>query len=141
MGGLAVIAYEDWKEKRIPNRWLVYLAGIRMTLFVAEAILYPVMLVENLKFTLFGGFFSGLVLFFAYVISRHEIGLGDVKLFAVIGLYLGFSVTYFVILLSLIIAAIYGGYHLITKRLKPKDEIAFGPFVAIGTVIILGLGF
>lgn len=141
MGGLILIAYEDMKEKRIPNRWLLYLTGIRVMLFVIETILYPTMLIENMKFTCWGGVVSGLVLFLAYVISRHEIGLGDVKLFVVIGLYLGVSVTYFVMLLSLIIAAVYGGFNLIVKRLNAKDEIAFGPFVAIGTVIILGLGF
>lgn len=141
MAGLILIAWEDAREKRIPNRWLIYLTGMRGILIVVEAILYPSAIADNLKFTLFGGIASFLVLFMAYVISRHEIGFGDVKLFTVIGVYLGMSTTYFALLLSLIIAAFYGGAKLIRKRMGAKDEIAFGPFVAAGTIIILGLGF
>lgn len=141
MGGLVLIAYEDWREKRIPNRWLVYLLGIRAVLFAAESLLYPSACMDNIRFTLSGGICSGAVLFLAYVISRHEIGIGDVKLFIVMGLYLGVGVTYFALLLSLILAAVYSIFHLLTGRLKAKDEIAFGPYVAIGPMIILGLGF
>lgn len=141
MGGLLPIAYEDYKEKRIPNRWLLYLIMLRGVLLIVESCLYPAAIRDNLLFTLGGGILSGIVMFLAYVLSRHQIGLGDVKLFVVIGLYLGAAVTYFVILTSLIVAAIYGGINLLRKRLGAKDEIAFGPFVFIGTIIIIALGF
>lgn len=140
-GGLVPIAYEDYREKRIPNRWLIYLAGLRAVLFVIECCLYPAAAWDNVLFTLGGGLISGIVLLIAYFISRHQIGLGDVKLFAVIGLYLGAAVTYFVILASLLVAAIYGAVNLLRKKLGAKDEIAFGPFILIGTILIIALGF
>lgn len=141
MGALVLIGYEDFKEKKIPNKWLLILAGIRGILIAAEAVVYPAFIWDNIKFTISGAAAGGILLFFAYVISRHGIGSGDVKLFAVMGLYLGAGLTYIVILASLVIAACYGIVKVALKRLKVKDEIAFAPFAAIGTVIILGLGF
>lgn len=141
MGALVIIGYEDYKEKKILNKWLLVLAGIRGILLIAEAVLYPAFIWENVRFTLSGAAAGGILLFFAYVISRHGIGLGDVKLFAVMGLYLGAGLTYIVMLASLVIAACYGVGKVASKRLNVKDEIAFAPFAAMGTVIILGLGF
>lgn len=141
MGALVIIGYEDFKEKKIPNKWLLVLAGIRGILLAAEAVLYPAFIWDNIKFTLSGAAAGGILLFFAYVISRHGIGLGDVKLFAVMGLYLGAGLIYLVILAALVTAACYGVVKVALKRLKVKDEIAFAPFAAIGTIIILGLGF
>ena len=141
MGGLVPIAYEDYREQKIPNRWLFVLAAIRGALFAAEALLYPSAAYENLKFTLFGAAAGGILLFVAYVISRHGIGMGDVKLFAVIGMYLGAELTYIVIIASLLIAAVYAMAKVVAKKLQVKDEIAFAPFIAIGTILILGLGF
>lgn len=141
LGGLVPIAYEDTKEKRIPNRWLLYLCGLRLLLFGAESFLYPSAIVENLKFTLSGGAVCGVLLLLACIISRQQIGMGDVKLFAVIGLYLGTGVTYCVLLASLILAAVYTGVKLLRKKIGKKDEIAFGPFIMIGTLLITALGF
>lgn len=141
MGALIPIGYRDYKEKTIPNRYLAVLAGIRGILWIAESLLYPAFIWENVKFILFGAAVGGVVLFFAYVATRHGIGLGDVKLFTVIGMYIGSQRTYLVLMASLIFAACYGIAKVVRKRLKVKDEIAFAPFAAMGTIVVLGLGF
>ena len=43
-------------------------------------------------------------------------------------------------LLSLILSALYGGIQVIRKKKSMKDEIAFGPFLAVGTLIVLLIG-
>lgn len=141
MGALIPIGYRDYKEKTIPNRYLEVLAGIRGVLLIAELFAYPSVILDNIKFLLFGALIGGGVLLLTYVVTRHGIGPGDVKLFAVIGMYIGAQRTYAVILASLLFAAGYGVAKVVRKRLKVKDEIAFAPFTAIGTIIILGLGF
>ena len=141
MGALVPIGYRDHKDRIIPNRWLLCLAGIRITLFAVESACYPSFIVANVKLILGGAAAGGLILFAAYVISRHGIGPGDIKLFIVIGTYIGSQRTYIVILASLLIAACYSVVKIIRKRLNVKDEIAFAPFIAVGTTIILGLGF
>ncbi len=134
------IALRDAREKIIPNRWLVYLLMIRVMLFTAEAVCFPDLWLENIRFTLSGGLVSGLIFFMAYVISRHAIGMGDVKLFAVIGMCLGIKTTYLVMIVSLILSAIYGGCMVMGKKKSMKDEIAFGPFAAAGTLLIMLIG-
>jgi len=134
------IAWKDAREKRIPNRWLAYILACRMVLFIAEILCFPDMWLENIAFTLFGGAISGAVFFVAYVLSRHAIGMGDVKLFAVIGLCLGFRTTYLVMIMSLVFSALYGVGMVLRKKKGMKDEIAFGPFIAAGTFITLLIG-
>ena len=139
--GLVPIAYRDWKTQIIPNRWLLYLIAIRVMLLIVECFSYPDAILDNIIFIFIGFFVSGAVMFMAYVISRHEIGMGDVKLFMVTGMYLGLSLNYIVLLASLIFSAIYGGIKLVKKDLKSKDAIPFAPFVLLGAVLCLGLGF
>ncbi|MDE6202863.1 MAG: A24 family peptidase [Lachnospiraceae bacterium] len=134
------IALRDAKEKIIPNRWLVYILIIRAVLFMAEIVCFPSLWLENIRFTLAGGAVSGIIFFMAYVVSRHAIGMGDVKLFAVIGMCLGIKTTYLVMIVSLILSAIYGGCMVLGKKKNMKDEIAFGPFAAAGTFLVLLIG-
>lgn len=134
------IARKDAREKIIPNRWLAYILVCRIILFAAEIVCFPDLWLENVTFILFGGAISGAVFLVAYVISRHAIGMGDVKLFAVIGLCLGFRTTYLVMIMSLILSAFYGVGMVLRKKKSMKDEIAFGPFIAVGTFIILFIG-
>lgn len=139
--GLVPIAYRDWKTKTIPNRWLVYLIGIRLILLISEVVFYTEAAWDNFAFLVLGTFISGGIMFFAYVISRHEIGMGDVKLFMVTGMYLGLSLNYLLLLTSLILSAVYGCIKVVKKDLKSKDSIPFAPFVFMGAMVILGLGF
>lgn len=134
------IALEDAREKTIPNRWLVYILVCRGALFAAEIVCFPDLAIENIKFTLFGGAVSGIIFFAAYVLSRHAIGMGDVKLITVIGMCLGFRATYMVMIVSLIFSAFYGGVMVLRKKKSMKDEIAFAPFLAAGTLIVLLIG-
>ena len=134
------IARRDAREKIIPNRWLFYILLSRVVLFLAEVFLFPALILENVKFILFGAGVSGSVFFLAYVLSRHAVGMGDVKLVSMIGMCLGFGSTYLVMLLSLILSAVYGGILVLQKKKSMKDEIAFGPFLAFGTLIVLLIG-
>ncbi|MCM1121381.1 MAG: A24 family peptidase [Eubacterium sp.] len=134
------IAREDAREKRIPNRWLLYILVGRMCLFAVETVWMPSLILENIKFTLFGGLISGVIFLIAYILSRHAIGMGDVKLIAVIGTCLGLRTTYLVMLSSSILSALYGGSLVLRKKKSMKDEIAFGPFIALGTLLVLLIG-
>lgn len=134
------IALRDAREKVIPNRWLLYILACRGILFVAELICFPDMWIDNIRFILFGGSVSGMIFLIAYVVSRHAVGMGDVKLFAVIGMCLGFKTTYLVMIASLVLSALYGGCMVLCKKKSMKDEMAFGPFVTAGTLIVLLIG-
>lgn len=141
MGMMPQIAWIDWKEKKILNKMLAALAAIRAVLLVAEMIAYHILWKELLFYAVAGAVGSFLLLMLAYYISRRAIGMGDVKLFTVTGFYLGFSINYIVLIASLVFAAIYGVWKLYRKKMRARDEIAFGPFAAAGLWLILLLGF
>jgi leader peptidase (prepilin peptidase)/N-methyltransferase len=90
-----------------------------------------------------GGFAGGAVIIIilreiASAIYKVEaMGLGDVKLAAVIGMALGFPATITALLLSFIIGAAGGIVALATGRKKRTDPIPFGPALAAGGVIAL----
>lgn len=134
------IAAEDARRKVIPNRWLLYILICRACLFVLEAVFLPVLIWENIKFILFGGMMCGGVFLIAYVLSRQAIGMGDVKLAAAIGMCLGFQTTYLAMFAASLLSAVYGGIMVLCKKKSLRDEIAFGPFIALGTGIVLLIG-
>lgn len=78
---------------------------------------------------------AGLLFWFIRVASRGGMGAGDVKLAAVLGLYLGPRATP----LALFAAAIVGGgvaaLLLATGKRSRGDELPFGPFLALGGLL------
>ncbi len=141
LGLLYPIARQDAKEKQIPNRWLVYLLVLRSLIFIMESACYPELITDNLLFTLAGGLICGGLMFIICVLSRHAIGMGDVKLFGIIGLFLGASVTYVTMFVASVLSAIYGLWRIAIKKIGVKDEIAFAPFIAVSVLIVIGMGF
>ena len=138
---LFFLAEGDRRERRIPNRGLAILAILRLAVLAGEIASYPG-LWQDFMLHAFGGaaasFFLMIVAFFLY---REKIGMGDVKLLTVMGFYLGFSLTYIVLLLSLVIAAVWGLWNIWKKRVKMKDFVPFAPFLMAGLTVALGLGF
>jgi len=77
-----------------------------------------------------------------WLIRREEgIGLGDVKLLAMIGSFLGaFPALFLVMLLSSIVGSIVGIAHIVLRGQGLRTAIPFGPFLALGALITLFFG-
>lgn len=134
------IAWIDGEEHKIPNKILFWLAIGRCAILLAECITYMSMAMV-LLISAFMGMISGLLLFgTCYVISRGGMGAGDVKLFMVIGLFLGVNGVSAVAFLSVCAAAVYSLILWIRRRIGMKYTIPFGPFVYIGLIASMFLG-
>lgn len=138
-----LIAIIDHREMIVPNRILSVLLGIRGGILIMECIqnrnseyLKEIVISPFLGFILGGGIF-----FLCWLLTKKGIGAGDVKLFAVIGAYTGSGVLFPIMFLSALLSAVYGIIMLGFHKLKWKDSIPFGPFVAAGTMIALLMGF
>lgn len=140
---IILIAIIDCKEWIIPNQILMKLLLIRGMILIGEWIQYydSSFLKEIIISPFLGLFLGGGLFFICYMVSRKCIGAGDVKLLAVIGAFTGAGVLIPVMFLSALTSAIYGGIMLITHKLTMKDSIPFAPFVAVGTILTLLLGF
>lgn len=76
----------------------------------------------------------------AHFISKGGIGMGDVKLFAVIGCYVGSRSIMSAAFLSVLSGAVYCIVMLLLKKIKLKEEIPFAPFIFVGTMLTMALG-
>ena len=138
---LPVLGYIDGKHKKIPNRLLIVLLVLRLPILIADLIFHPDLWAELFRFCLAGIAASLLFMLFAWFLSRKTLGMGDIKLVTVMGAYLGFSLNYVVLFLSLLMAAAYGLWRTVRKKGGLRDELALAPFLAIGLWIVLLLGF
>ena len=74
------------------------------------------------------------------LIVKSALGMGDVKLFTVLGLIYGLSITYSILLFTIIIMAIISIILLIAKKVTRKTAIPVGPFTIIGFLLCMLAG-
>ena len=74
-----------------------------------------------------------LLVTWGFYLVRGQIGLGggDIKLFGILGLYLGPVVVIHTIFLSCFIGALFGGGAILMGKMDKSKPIAFGPFIII----------
>lgn len=137
---LFLIAWIDQKKKRIPNKILKTLLAVRISLLIVEWMMFPQLGLSLLILAILGALLGGGLFLLAHFISKGGVGMGDVKLVAVVGIYMGGGSVMADIFLSVMASAAYSIIMLIRKKIKLKEEIPFAPFVFIGTVLTMALG-
>ncbi|MBK5251160.1 MAG: prepilin peptidase [Peptostreptococcaceae bacterium] len=91
----------------------------------------------SLKSSILGLLAGGGFLLFVAVISRGAMGGGDIKLFAVIGLFLGIEKTILAMFLTFLVGGIAGILLIATGIRSRKDYMPFGPFISLGAFITI----
>ncbi len=131
---LAAIAWIDYKASKIPNTLLIVLIAARLIFFIYESIKEPDYIKFNIIQMAFGAFLCLVLLLLCRIIIRNSIGMGDIKLFAVLGLYFGYDIIN-LMFFSFLCTAIYSIYLLLFKKKKKKDSVPMGPFIFLGTIL------
>ena len=133
------IIYTDFKAYRIPN--LFILAGLiaRAVVLIAEFIWARDTLLSTVIVEVIASVALFFVAVFCTLIVKNGIGGGDMKLFIVMGLFLGVQGIWSAIFLSLLVSFIVAVALLITKKKTRKDAIPFGPAIAVGTYLSIFL--
>ena len=134
-----IIFFIDLKHFIIPNSLtfpLMALGFIKSFIPNLDGI-FPNYL-DSLVGGLFGyGIIWSIIFFYKQVRKKDGMGLGDAKLFAVIGFWFGWISIPFVIFLSSIIALLSVIPDLIKNSKKMTTQIPFGPYIIIGTLVYL----
>ena len=132
------IAYIDFKKKKIPNDILKIMLIARAIILVPELIL-----LGNVAHRLFSMLIATVAVLVACIlcclIVKGAIGMGDVKLFGVMALYLGLEGIWTAIFCALVVSFFIAVFSLITKKVKRKDNIPLAPAILIGTYLSIFL--
>ena len=99
-------------------------------------------LFPNYLNSLIGGAFGygiifSIIYFYKQVRKKEGMGLGDAKLFAVIGFWFGWISIPFIVFLSSVVALISVVPSLIMKSKQMSSEIPFGPYIIIATLVFI----
>ncbi len=121
IGGIIIMFYNAFTNQAIFNEssWLAHLLGI----LPGSGILFFVALI-------------GLIIYK----SDEAMGMGDVKIFAPIGIFLGWKLCFLALLISIVFAGVFSLLLILTGVKKRKDTIPFGPFIVAGTFVTMMWG-
>lgn len=125
----------DYRMKIIPNILIFLGFLVRSICYVVEIVWLKCDWKEILLQDLLGVIAGAGTLLLMYAITKDSIGLGDVKIFLVIGITCGFHYTYQILFWSILIAAICGTYCLVVKKYKKDHAIAFAPCILAGYLL------
>lgn len=138
LAGLLAITVIDLDHQIIPD--VLSLPGIALGLLFSLAPGGVGWLQSLLGVLVGGGVFVVIIAGSALVIGQAGMGVGDVKLGALLGAFLGWKLALLSILLSVLLGGPLAATLLATGRKGRKDPIPFGPFLALGGLISLFWG-
>lgn len=137
---LIPVAYVDLKKQLIPNRLQLFGVGLFLVFTMVDVLVLKNPIKEVLLESGKGLLLGGGVFLFCMLISGGGMGMGDVKLFSVIGMILGWTAVFNVIFWSILCIAIFGIVMICRKKAGRKTMVPMGPFVLLGMLITIFVG-
>lgn len=145
---LICVIYIDWEYKIIPN-------GIVLISLIGGAVLFFYNIFNPVEFYGDRNIFNPLIgmivgsgtlllvaVFGAIAFKTSDaMGMGDIKLLAPIGLFLGWRLTVVSLFISIILAGLASIFLLVINKINRRSTLAFGPFIAVGSFIALVYGW
>lgn len=126
-----IVTVADLKYMLIPNKVLLFFSPLLLIL----VLLFPEgPLWGHLLGALLGG---GILLLLALF---GGMGVGDVKLFALLGWVIGFPNVVLAFLIACLLGSVVGGMLMLVGIIKRKQPIPFGPWLVVGALISYGYG-
>jgi len=130
---LVIVFVSDITYMIIPDKVLFFFAP----LFIIERIIVPL---DPWWDMIAGSIVGFLLLYLIAVVSKGGMGGGDIKLYAVIGLALGWKLVLLSFFLATLIGTIFGLIGIAIGKVRKGKPMPFGPAIVIGTLIAYFLG-
>lgn len=137
MAFMAIFTITDISRQIIPNRFILASLAVWVAICGAAIMLRADNGMIIVGDSLAGGLLSGGAFLLCYVISKRRMGAGDVKLAALMGLYLGGGYTLRALMTGVLSCAVYSAVQIIRKKMTVHDGVAMAPFLYFGTVVSL----
>lgn len=139
---LLVITFIDLEHLLIPD--VITLPGIVVGIAVHNLLspgLWTVPLIESALGILLGG---GSLWLISWIYERWRgqigLGMGDVKLAALLGAFLGWRPVIFILFVSSFVGMLIGLILLVSRQTRLKQALPYGPFLALAAWIYLFAG-
>ncbi len=129
----------DFRLQKIPNQLTLAALAARLLIYIPEFIISPSYAFSVLKDNLIGAVVIGGFFLILLLVFKNSIGMGDIKLFALMGLYQGLWGAVNSVFFSLVASFVLSIGLLITKKKGRKDTISFGPSILVGTIVGMAL--
>ena len=136
---LIIIFFIDLKHFIIPNTLTFPLMALGLIKSFIPNLneIFP-NYIDSIIGGLFGyGIIWSIIFFYKQIRKKEGMGLGDAKLYAVVGFWFGWLAIPFIIFLSSMIALLSVVPSLLKNSKTMSSQIPFGPFIIIGTLVYL----
>ena len=127
---LIVIGLIDYNTQNVYTSTTLFGLIIGLIFIAIQYFIYK----ESVSNLFIGGLIGTLIIG-AIVFFTGGMGEGDIEIAGVCGLFIGTKLILLTLFLSVMIGGIIGIVILALKLKDKKDSIAFGPFIAMGTII------
>ena len=134
---LLIIFFTDLNEYIIPNAITYSLSIVGILAAQFSLSVFDISLIESLL----GGIISGGILLLTskiYLLVRKKegMGMGDVKMIAMIGFWMGLENTFLVLIASSLLGSIIGIGLIQLKKIETTQYIPFGTFLSLGAIVV-----
>ena len=134
---LFCLSLVDLESFEIPNGCLIISAAAWLAALPFTGMEKMAILAHLLTGVGYGAIMLGLTLLFDKILGKETMGGGDIKLFAVTGLYLGAAASLFALFFSCILGLLMGA---VRNRNQKGAPIPFGPSIALASYVMLLYG-
>jgi len=138
MTALIIISFIDIKYRIIPN--VITIPGIPLGIFLSF-FLNNISVLSSLIGVILAILILGIVTYGYYLFTGLEgMGMGDIKLLAMLGAFLGWKSVLFIIFFSSFIGTLIGLLLIFILKKGRKYPIPFGPFLSLAGILYPFLG-
>lgn len=129
---LIVLSLIDIKHMILPN--------ILVLIVFILSILYMIFIKKTYMDSLWGFLIGGGFFLLLMLVTLGNMGGGDIKLMAALGVWLGLQGTVLTIAFAFIVGAVVSVILMITKKADRKSMLPFGPFICLGSLFAMTYG-
>ncbi len=131
---LVILSFEDIKDRMISDKYIIC---ILLSAFLFRIIAFEWIKLLNGAIT---GAVIGSVILLIRKVFKQNIGMGDLKLLAVLSISFGYAGMVSVLFYSVVLALLYGIFMMVLKKKNKNSEIPFVPFITIGSLLtVIGI--
>lgn len=143
---LTVVFFIDLDYKIIPNQVVIFglISGLipvvyhllsSYPLYESSSKLAPILGLVIPTLLMFSFLFGSIL-----ILKKSGLGMGDVKIYAVIGLFIGWKLSLLSIWIAFFLGGLFGLIWIFVFKKSSKDYIPFAPFIVIGTFVAVFFG-